>query len=146
MAVAAVLADYPEETIRYVTDPRSGLPARKKRDPRTGNEWTGLPDVADVKAACEEHHAPMQRALERDARARKQLEEREMLALTDGRPRKTYEEIVADCRKRGLMIGGERPRGPVVAIDAYLAENGISREQFDALPDLPKSHGDRFLK
>ncbi len=44
-AVAAVLSDYPQAVIDYVTDPRTGLPVKSK--------W--LPTVFEVKQACEEH-------------------------------------------------------------------------------------------
>lgn len=47
-AVAAVLSRYDAETIKNVTDPFGGIPSRK-----TENGWSGLPDVADVKEACE---------------------------------------------------------------------------------------------
>ena len=45
MAIAATLAEYPKEVIEYITDPRTGLPAKLK--------W--LPTVAEVREACEEH-------------------------------------------------------------------------------------------
>ena len=47
-AVAMVLAHYPADIVKAVTDPYSGLPSRK-----TEGGWTGMPDVAEVKAACE---------------------------------------------------------------------------------------------
>lgn len=43
MAVAATLAEYEPEVVEYVTDPRTGLPAKLK--------W--LPSVAEVREACE---------------------------------------------------------------------------------------------
>jgi hypothetical protein len=55
-AVAAVLSRYNSEIIKAVTDPYSGLPARK-----TESGWSGLPDVADVKEACEAEAARQQR-------------------------------------------------------------------------------------
>lgn len=42
-AVAATLAEYSQEVVEYVTDPRTGLPAKLK--------W--LPSVAEVREACE---------------------------------------------------------------------------------------------
>ncbi len=48
-AVTMVLAHYPAEVVKAVTDPYSGLPSRKNE-----KGWSGLPDVADVKEACEE--------------------------------------------------------------------------------------------
>ena len=47
-AVAMVLSRYSAEVVQAITDPFSGLPSRKSE-----SGWTGLPDVADVKAACE---------------------------------------------------------------------------------------------
>lgn len=47
-AVAMVLARYSAEVVKAVTDPYSGLPSRKSE-----SGWTGMPDVADVKEACE---------------------------------------------------------------------------------------------
>lgn len=124
-AVAAVLSEYPDDTIWTVTDPRAGLPSKVG--------W--LPTVKEVRDACEDHYGPTKRAMEREAAERRQLAERKQLAITDDRPRPTYEELVADCQARGLMIGPKKPA--VVAIDALLTEYGVSREQFDAMPDLP---------
>src|SRR5688572_25506822 len=42
-AIAAVLSDYPEDVVRYVTDPRTGVQNRIKF----------LPDVFEVREACE---------------------------------------------------------------------------------------------
>lgn len=47
-AVELVLAHYSPEVIKAVTDPYGGLPSRKNEQ-----GWSGLPDVADVKEACE---------------------------------------------------------------------------------------------
>lgn len=134
-----MLAEYPEETIKHVSDPRTGLPSNPMVNHDTGQVWTGLPDVADVRRACERHYLPTRRKIEMEAQARQQLAERKTLAITDGRPRKTYEELVADCRARGLNIGPKQ--SSVQAVDAFLQEHGVSREAFDALPDLPLNSG-----
>jgi hypothetical protein len=47
-AITAVLSRYDADTIHAVTDPYSGLPGQKKE-----NGYGGMPDVADVKEACE---------------------------------------------------------------------------------------------
>ena len=47
-AIALVLAHYPMEVVEVVTDPYAGLPGRK-----TESGWSGLPDVADVREACD---------------------------------------------------------------------------------------------
>lgn len=44
-ATAAVLAEYPQEVVDYVTDPRTGLPSN--------SQW--LPSVYEVRKACNEH-------------------------------------------------------------------------------------------
>lgn len=71
-AVAAVLAEYPEEVIRHVTDPRTGLPGRMKFPPA----------VAEVREACELAMGPIKAREERDRRqsaAAVQIAERERL-------------------------------------------------------------------
>lgn len=131
-AIITVLAGYPEETIRFVTDPRTGV---QNKFP----DW--MPNAPQVKLACEDHYGPVRRAMEQEANERRQLSERKTLAIADNRPRKTYEELVADCQARGLNIGPKK--ASVEAIDGFLAEHGVSREQFDAMPDLPVNHGER---
>jgi len=44
-ATAAVLSEYPQEIIDYITDPRTGLPSN--------SQW--LPSVFEVRKACNEH-------------------------------------------------------------------------------------------
>src|SRR5688572_11161104 len=56
MAVTAVLMRYSPDVVRTVTDPYSGLPSRKSE-----SGWSGLPDVADVKQACEAEAARQER-------------------------------------------------------------------------------------
>ena len=59
-AVAAVLSEYPAETIKFVTDPRTGIPSRV--------DW--MPTVGEIKRACEEHYGPVPaRAVRRRDRA-----------------------------------------------------------------------------
>jgi len=43
-----VLSKYAVEVIKSVTDPYSGLPSKKKE-----NGYSGMPDVADVREACD---------------------------------------------------------------------------------------------
>ena len=45
MAIAATLAEYPAEVVEYVTDPRTGMPAKCKF----------LPTVAELREECERH-------------------------------------------------------------------------------------------
>ena len=81
-AVIAVLADYPDDVIELVVDPRSGLPSRMN--------W--LPTIAEIKSACEDIHGPRRRMAEWDTEAAKLIEGRKTLAITDGR---TPEQIKA---------------------------------------------------
>ena len=65
-AITATLARYPEDVIRDVTNPASGLPIRKDF----------LPTVKDVFEACEEIIQPRREAAAREARIAKQIAER----------------------------------------------------------------------
>jgi hypothetical protein len=44
-ATSAILSEYPQEVIDYITDPRTGLPSR--------SQW--LPSVFEVRRACDDH-------------------------------------------------------------------------------------------
>jgi len=52
-AVAAILSEYPDSVIDYVTDPRTGLPRRSK--------W--LPQPSEVADACDEQMVSARRRL-----------------------------------------------------------------------------------
>ncbi len=47
-AVTMILSRYPADVVEAITDPFAGLPSRKNE-----RGYSGLPDVADVKEACE---------------------------------------------------------------------------------------------
>lgn len=51
-----VLSRYSADVVKAVTEPVSGLPSRKNE-----HGWSGMPDIADVKAACEEEAAKQDR-------------------------------------------------------------------------------------
>ena len=131
-SIAAILSDYPAETIRYVTDPRSGIAANPLSDPETGRVWTGMPDAANVKRACELHYAPTRKLIERQAQARQQLEERDQLAIPDRSKRKTYEQLQVELAEVGIFIGAQNKP---INIDEFRAKHGISKEQWDAIPN-----------
>jgi len=65
-AITAVLARYPQDVIRAVTHPTSGLPIQKDF----------LPNVREVYLACEAIQHPRREAKARQKRIQKQLEER----------------------------------------------------------------------
>lgn len=123
-AVAAVLAQYCEETVRYVTDPRTGIASKMP--------W--MPNPGEVKRACEEYEAPARRAREFEERQREQLAERKRLMPPSG-PRKTYDELIQSCIDAGLDMG--KRKREKVNVDAFLQEHGVSRAVFDALPNAP---------
>jgi hypothetical protein len=56
--IAAIMADYPLEIIKHVTDPRTGIAANPPGD------WTGMPNPADVKRALEERRRYLERVAE----------------------------------------------------------------------------------
>jgi hypothetical protein len=64
-AITATLARYPEDVIRAVTHPASGLPIQKDF----------LPTVAEVYRACEAEMQPRREAAARDTRRKKQIAE-----------------------------------------------------------------------
>jgi hypothetical protein len=119
-AIIAVLSDYPLDVIEAAVDPRTGLPAQSK--------W--LPTVAEVKDFCEARMHPKRM----QAQGLQQIEEREQLAIAHQRPKKTYDELVAECRAVGINIG---PKGPAQAVDvaAVRQKYGISQADWDAIPN-----------
>jgi hypothetical protein len=123
-AVVSVLSRYAVHIIRDVTEPATGLPGRLK--------W--LPTVAEIREECEILAQRDQRKFERERQIMAQLEAREALQITDGRPKKTYEQLVAECRAVGIMIG---PKGPAQAVDvaAVRQKYGISQADWDAIPN-----------
>lgn len=131
-SIAAILAEYPAETIRHVTDPRTGIAGNPRPDPGTGRVWTGMPNPGDVKLACEDHYGITRRLLEREAQTRWQLAERDQLKITDRRERKTYAQLQAKCAEAGIFIGNAQK--PFDA-KAFRESHGLTQEQWDAIPD-----------
>lgn len=133
--VAAILAEYPADTIRHVTDPRTGIAANPIPDPDTGRVWTGMPNPAEVKRACEAHYGPVRARLAREKLIAEQERERITdAAIRDARPKKTYAELQAECAAVGLHIG--QRKAPVPAFDpaTFCDAHGVSKEQWDAIP------------
>jgi hypothetical protein len=77
----------------------------------------------------------MRRATERESAERRQIAERKSLAITDGRPKPTYEELQRRCAEVGLAIGPKSSTIKTIAPEAFCEGYGISKEQFDAIPD-----------
>jgi hypothetical protein len=133
--VASIFSGYPSDTVEYVLNGNTGLAANPIPDPKTGQVWKGLPDLADVKKACENHFGPIRRRMQREQQQREQLEERERLVLSDQRTKKTYAELQADCHARGLFIGDGKAAAPAFDVDGFCIEHGITKEQWDAIPN-----------
>lgn len=133
-----MLSEYPAETIRYVTDPRTGIAANPLTDPETGRMWTGMPDLANVKRACERHYAPTRQLLERQRRMQQAEQQRleDERIEQDRKTRPTYDELVARCAAKGIRIGsrGLPPTNP----DQLRREFGVTKEEWDSIPDQPK--------
>lgn len=122
-AVIAVLSDYPLEIIKRVVDPRHGLPSTSK--------W--LPTIAELKDALEAEMAPIRR--EEDRQEREREYRASLPPPVDRTKRPTYEELKAKCAEAGLVIGKPRPRILETEIAKFRADNGISAEQWDAIPN-----------
>ena len=87
-AVSAILSDgYSQEVIDYVTDPRTGIPGKQKF----------LPAVAEVREACEERAAH----LERMKKYSKTKPTRYVPSLRDPKPH-PYGEYLARCEKLNI--------------------------------------------
>lgn len=124
-AVIAVLSDYPLDVIRAVVDPRTGIPSKSK--------W--LPTVAEIKEACEAIEGPRRAAARRERAEQAQLDER-MLLEAPRAERPTYDELKARCAAEGLIIGGRgMARVPAVDVAAFQEAHGITKEQWDAIPN-----------
>lgn len=134
--VAAILAEYPADTIRYVTDPRTGIAANPIPDPDTGRVWTGMPNPAEVKRACEAHYGPVRSRIERDKQVHDMLAERAAdRALADARPKKTYEQLQAELAEVGIFIGGTKAKPSAFKVDDFLEQHGVSKADWDAIPN-----------
>lgn len=96
LAIADVFIGYPEDVVRRVTAPGTGLASRLK--------W--VPSIAEVRDACEAEMEPRRREAARTAR----------LAIpdeVDRSPRKSLAELQAECERRGGMIPRGRRGSPV---------------------------------
>lgn len=82
LAWVMTLAEYPDDCIRYVTDPRTGIQSFKYTVfDHTGREVKGKfktwpPNPGELQEACEKYMLPIRRREEREQRAREESEER----------------------------------------------------------------------
>lgn len=120
-----IFASYPESAVEAVCDPLRGIPGRSK--------WA--PTLSEIRQALEVEVVPMRRAMEREAMERRQIAERKQLAIAHDKPRPTYEELVQQCADVGLQIGKQSKTGGKLAPRDFMERYGVSREQFDAIPN-----------
>jgi hypothetical protein len=119
---------YPREAVDAVCDPTRGLPSTLK--------WA--PKLAEIRSALEEAMVPINWRLQQEQLAQQataQIAERKPLQLTDGRERPTYDDLRAQCHAVGLMIGPKGSRMPPADPSATAKKYGLSRAQWDALPN-----------
>lgn len=122
----AICAQYPIEVVRGVCDPVAGIPATNKF----------APNLAELRIALDVLDAPRKRRQERELLEREQLSERRQIAIADQRPRKTYEQLQAELAAAGIFIG--KKNNEPVKVDEFCQKHGLSKEQWDAIPDAPK--------
>jgi hypothetical protein len=133
-AAASILADYDDDIIELVTDPRTGIPTKQK--------WP--PQPQEVKSACDAIHLPRAARQEKEKKIREQLEERAALEALPP-PKQTYEEFVAEMKSRGLPIDGRKFKPDQDSVEAIRKRYNISEEQWNAIPDLPPANPDYWL-
>lgn len=100
-SITAVLTDYPPETVRVITDPRTGIATYEKF-----RIW--MPNPGELKEACEAIEAPARRAKERQV-ALDQYQRENALLETHRDGRLSIEELKA---KYGQTWGIGTPEDP----------------------------------
>lgn len=123
--VVDLFSRYPEQVIEKALDVSYGLPGKHKWWPR----------VSEIKETLDALYEPYRAATEWEAGARKQIAERNTLALSDQRKRKTYAEHQAELAERGIFIGGRTALQKPVNVEALREKFGISEEQWASIPD-----------
>ncbi len=133
-AVVAVLADYPEEVVRQVCDPRNGLPSKLK--------W--LPALSEIKEAC--HVLTATWADEWKRRSLRQLAEREgpLTAAELKRREEVVEAAKVELAAQGMHIGDEPSRiisskpfkryTDAELLEMYPPKSGVSQETSEEEP------------
>lgn len=129
-AAASILADFPEDVILYVTDPRTGLPGKIK--------WP--PQPAEVREACLDRANYLARLDEREERlARQRAEEKKFL---DAKPAHPIERVNLILERHGfspvnsVTEKGKRDRECATAELVALCEReGLDPKILDSIPD-----------
>lgn len=130
---AAVFSEYPREVVAFVTDPRTGLPRTSKWPPTVSEVGDACQAIMDQRAAAEARERRRQAWV--DERRREEEFER-----THG-PRPSYQQLVARCAEKGLMIGPNAgPARPLTGreIEDFKTAHGVSDDVWASIPDAPK--------
>ena len=105
-AAVAVMRRYPEDVVRKVTDPHSGLPATSK--------W--VPTISELRDACETVNAAARRREEQAARIKAQFAERErMEAVEPAERRRAF--IKREMAKVNAVFASADPDKPPPPLD-----------------------------
>jgi hypothetical protein len=122
----AILSRYCEWIIMAVTDPADGLPSTCK--------W--LPTLQEIRDACDQLKAGMDRNNERDAGIRRQLAERAEIDRmeADRERRPNIEELKAKYGETWGIGSGSRA-APSDHVGAFRQKYGISDAQWNAIPN-----------
>jgi type IV secretory pathway VirB10-like protein len=128
-AAAAILADYPDDVIIEVTDPRTGIPSKQK--------WP--PQPHEVKTACDAIELPRRARDEREKKMQDQLAERAVIEAARQQQKQTHDEFVAEMRARGMPMNGSEGKRHIETAQSVRTKFGLTEAQWDAIPDLPLS-------
>lgn len=123
--VIDLMSRYPAEVVDRSLDVSMGLPGKYK--------W--WPKVSEIKEILDELHGPYKFATSWEIIGRKQLEERERLAIADQRPKKTMEQHAAELAERGIFILGTKNNATAATAEQIREKHGISQAQWDAIPN-----------
>jgi hypothetical protein len=138
-ALTSVLCMFSPEVVRFVTDPRTGIPGREK--------W--LPSIAEVRAACEQKAAliaDVQRrvrgpAMEAIAAPVDENDRRASVArLKEMYPQHFLRAAGRPVQGEGPTLESKAASGPVRLSAAALASVGLAAEGMSASVDIA-AHG-----
>lgn len=126
--VVRVFSGYPIEVAYGIADPLSGLPSKIK--------W--LPTIVEVKEACDAELRRLRWVSEWNEGVAAQLAERQRIEDVRKQAKETWEETKADLERRGFQFSHKK-RDNLTA-DKVMHTYGVSKEQWDAIPNLPPDH------
>lgn len=129
-AVIIVLADYPDDVIERVVDPRHGLPSRMN--------W--LPTIAEIKSACEDLYGHRRRIAEWEDHAKLQIEARKQILISDGRAPEQKKARIAELAQEAIRQLGHPLR------KGYYREEGDGKHASRVEADLAMRRAVREAK